>query len=69
MTTPESAADRKAQDAAWEEHAIGQMLYFRSSSLRARMQAVEGMCDVVRLLERARAEGKIRPGRPRAWQM
>jgi len=37
---------------------VEQLLYFRSLSLREKMEAVEGMADVVRLLERVRAKLK-----------
>lgn len=45
-------ADR---DRAWQAHNLSQLLYFRSLSLRTKLEAVEGMAEVVRLLERMRA--------------
>jgi hypothetical protein len=41
---------------AWRAHNLSQLLYFRSLSLREKLEAVEGMTDIVRLLERMRAE-------------
>lgn len=40
---------------AWQAHNLSQLMYFRSLSLRAKLEAVEGMAEVVRLLERMRA--------------
>jgi hypothetical protein len=42
---------------AWLEHNRSQLKYFRSLSLRRRMEAVEGMADVVRRFARMRIEG------------
>lgn len=50
--------DKKTQE-AWREHELSQLKYFNSLSLRAKLQAVEGMADVVRRFEQLRAEGKI----------
>jgi hypothetical protein len=36
------------------------LLYFRSLSLREKLEAVEGMAEVVRLLERMRAAEKTK---------
>jgi hypothetical protein len=43
--------------AAWKRHSRSQLDYFRSLSLRERMEAVEGMADVVRHFRRMRAQG------------
>ncbi len=54
------------QGAAWEAHNISQLVYFRSLSLREKMQAVQGMADVVRRFEEMRTNGEFRallPGR------
>lgn len=51
----ESAAD------AWKRHSLSQLHYFRSLSLRQRMEAVEGMADVVRHFKRMRARGAFHP--------
>ena len=47
-------------DAAWREHNLSQLRYFRSLSLRARLEAVEGMADVLRRFEQMRRDGKLR---------
>lgn len=52
------SSDKKTQE-AWREHELSQLKYFNSLSLRAKLQAVEGMADVVRRFEQLRAEGKI----------
>jgi hypothetical protein len=47
---------------AWREHNLAQLRYFRSLSLRARMEAVQGMADVIRRFEAMRRQGKFRSG-------
>ena len=37
-----TAEERAAQDAAWAQHNLSQLRYFRALSLRARLEAVEG---------------------------
>jgi hypothetical protein len=49
------------QEAAWREHNLAQLRYFSSLSLRARLEAVEGMADVVRRFEEMRRQGKLQP--------
>lgn len=46
---------------AWREHNIAQLQYFSSLSLRAKLQAVEGMADVIRRLDQMRRDGKLKP--------
>ena len=41
----------------WDEHNLSQLRYFRSLSLREKLQAVEDMADVVRHLRQMRAQG------------
>ena len=53
-------SDRSMQRAAWRAHNLSQLLYFRSLSLREKLEAVEGMAEVVRLLERMRAAEKTK---------
>ena len=48
--------DHSAAD-AWERHNRSQLRYFRSLSVRQKMEAVEGMADLVRHFERMRAVG------------
>ncbi len=49
----------KGSDAAWIEHNISQLRYFNSLSLRQKLEAVEGMADVVRHFRQMRAEGRF----------
>ena len=42
---------------AWERHALSQLMYFRSLSLREKLEAVEAMADLIRHFERIRSEG------------
>jgi hypothetical protein len=44
---------------AWRAHELSQLKYFRSLSLREKMEAVEGMADIVRCFERMRTEGRF----------
>jgi hypothetical protein len=60
----DDAADKSA--AAWREHRLSQLQHFRSLSLRSKMQAVEGMADVVRRLADMRRLGKLRTDDPRS---
>ena len=48
-----------SEQAAWEAHNISQLVYFRSLSLREKIQAVQGMADVVRRFEEMRANGEF----------
>ncbi len=41
----------------WDEHNLSQLRYFRSLTLREKLQAVEGMADVVRHFQQIRAHG------------
>jgi len=50
----------KRQQSAWEKHELEQLVYFRSLSLRQKLQAVEGMADVVRHFRKIRSEGGFR---------
>ncbi len=67
----ERSSNRDSERNAWEEHALSQLRYFRSLSLREKMEAVEGMADVLRRFEEMRAKGEFRsasadPTPPRA---
>ncbi len=44
---------------AWIEHNLSQLRYFRSLSLRAKLEAVQGMADVVRRFRQMRADGRF----------
>ena len=45
----------------WDEHNLSQLRYFRSLSLREKLQAVVGMADIVRHLRQIRAQGGFKP--------
>ncbi len=47
------------ETAAWREHALSQLRYFRSLSLRAKLEAVQGMADVIRHFAAMRQEGRF----------
>jgi hypothetical protein len=51
-------------EVAWREHNLSQLRHFRSLSLRARMEAVQGMADVIRRFEEMRRQGKFRSSKP-----
>ncbi|MDQ3776992.1 MAG: Fic family protein [Pseudomonadota bacterium] len=53
--------DRRSAQRGWDEHNLSQLRYFRSLSLRGKLQAVEGMADVVRHLQQIRAQGGFKP--------
>lgn len=57
-----SDAAKHAPDpqAAWLEHNLAQLRYFRALPLRSRLQAVEGMADVIRRFEQMRRQGKLK---------
>lgn len=57
MSNDESSRKRAA---AWRQHRQSQLLHFKSLSLRTKMQAVEGMADVLRRLGEMRRLGKLR---------
>lgn len=50
------ASDEKA---AWREHNLSQLRYFRSLSLRTKLEAVQGMADVIRRFREMRMQGKF----------
>lgn len=43
----------------WTEHNLSQLKYFRSLSLREKLEAVQGMADVVRRFREMRESGKF----------
>lgn len=55
------ARDEKA---AWREHNLSQLRYFRSLSLRTRLEAVQGMADVIRRFQEMRKQGRFRSDLP-----
>lgn len=57
MEKPDS--DKRNRD-AWQDHALAQMLRFRSLSLRSKMEAVEGMANLLRRFEQMRKSGAFK---------
>ena len=57
---------RQSPEHGWDEHNLSQLRYFRSLSLREKLQAVMGMADVVRHLRQIRAQGGSKPTPPQA---
>lgn len=55
----DNSSRRELEQRAWEEHNLSQLRYFRSLSLREKMEAVEGMADVLRRFEEMRARGEF----------
>ena len=55
----DSSSHRDSERNAWEEHGLSQLRYFRSLSLREKMEAVEGMADVLRRFAEMRAKGEF----------
>jgi hypothetical protein len=47
-------------EGAWREHNLSQLRYFRSLTLRSRLEAVEGVADVIRRFEEMRRDGRFR---------
>jgi hypothetical protein len=56
----ERLSETPDREAAWREHNLSQLQYFSSLSLRAKLQAVEGMADVIRRFEQMRRDGKLK---------
>lgn len=46
---------------AWDDHNLSQLRYFRSLPLRTKLEAVQGMADVLRRFEEMRARGEFTP--------
>lgn len=44
---------------AWAEHNLSQLRYFRSLSLRTKLEAVQGMADVIRRFNEMRKRGEF----------
>ena len=47
------------ESAAWREHQLSQLRYFRSLSLRSKLEAVQGMADVIRRFRDMRKTGQF----------
>jgi len=57
-------SDRRVEKerAAWRAHELSQLRYFRSLSLRQKLEAVQGMADVLRLFKEMRQQGRFSGG-------
>lgn len=51
--------DGSDAEAAWAAHNLSQLRYFQSLSLRAKLEAVQGMADIVRRFQALRREGRF----------
>lgn len=59
----DSPTPRPTSDSdGWRAHEVAQLHRFRALSLREKLEAVEGMADVVRRFEKMRREGAFRSG-------
>ncbi len=56
----------KSAQHGWDEHNLSQLRYFRSLTLHEKLQAVEGMADVVRRFQQIRAQGGFKAASPMA---
>ena len=62
MSSNETLPGGASDSDGWRAHELSQLRRFRALSLRRKLEAVEGMADVVRRLEQMRREGKFRSG-------
>jgi len=62
MSSNEDLPKGASDSDGWRAHELSQLRRFRALSLRRKLEAVEGMADVVRRLEQMRREGKFRSG-------
>ena len=56
---------RQHESAAWREHNLSQLRYFHSLSLRSKLEAVQGMADVIRHFAAMREQGRFTSARGR----
>jgi CRISPR-associated protein Csx17 len=62
MSSNEDLPAGASHSDGWRAHELSQLRRFRALSLRRKLEAVEGMADVVRRLDQMRREGKFRSG-------
>jgi CRISPR-associated protein Csx17 len=62
MSSDETLPGGASDSDGWRAHELSQLRRFRALSLRQKLEAVEGMADVVRRLDQMRREGKFRSG-------
>jgi len=64
MSHDERSNQRERDErAAWAAHNLSQLRFFRSLSLRAKLEAVQGMADVVRRFREMRRQGRFTAAR------
>jgi hypothetical protein len=59
MSTTDGRSGAPGTDAAWAAHNLSQLLYFRSLSLRQKLEAVQGMADVARRFREMREQKRF----------
>ena len=59
--TDKTTPDAETVKRAWRKHNLEHFRYFRSLSLRTKLEAVEGMADIVRRFQELRVRRKSRP--------
>ncbi len=57
--TDKDKSDIESVKRAWHEHNLEHFRYFRSLSLRTKLEAIEGMADTVRRFQELRAQRKL----------
>jgi hypothetical protein len=53
----ERDAGNDRERTAWEQHNLSQLRYFRSLSLRGKMQAIENLCRIAQRFKQMRESG------------
>ena len=66
MAIARPASDSRQNPSGWDEHRISQLRQFRALPLRAKLEAVQGMADVIRRFQQMRLDGAFRSAAPRA---
>lgn len=59
--TDDRRTRRVSVQQAWDEHNLSQLVYFRSLPLRTKLEAVQGMVDVLRRFQEMRDRGEFKP--------
>jgi len=60
MNRDRGSFEGTSDEAAWREHNLSQLRYFRSLSLRTKLEAVQGMADVIRRFQEMRRLGQFK---------
>lgn len=67
MSMNDKRPDDISRSNAWRDHEVSQLRRFRALSLREKMEAVQGMADVVRRFQQMRREGAFHDA-PQAYE-